>query len=162
MKPKSENRTRWLVEQGVQKAMLLRICVYWIAGILFVSLPIALFKNAAGSGQFFVQDVFSVWEDHWPILVCFTLMLPFVLNDLLRFSNRFSGPIFRLKRELQQFQETGKSVQISLREKDYWKDVVESFCELTQRIESLEKQIANQNREEESIVQMHSEGRSGN
>ena len=142
MNQKVENRTRWLVDRGVQIGMLRRVCVYWVAAILFVSLPIALIRNVSGSGQFFVQDVLSVWKNHWPVLACLTAMLPFALNDLAKFSNRFAGPIFRLKNEMQKFEQTGESFQLTLREHDYWKDVVESYCAMTQRIETLEKQLA--------------------
>ena len=66
------------------------------------------------------------------------LMLLFILNDVAVFSNRFIGPIYRLRSDLASFQ-NGKPLRpIRFRENDHWKDLAESVNLLIRRIKELE------------------------
>ena len=58
------------------------------------------------------------------------------LGNLIRFSNRFVGPMVRLSQSMQQLAE-GHSVQpIKLRNGDYWQDFAAAFNQVLERVGS--------------------------
>jgi hypothetical protein len=92
-------------------------------------------------------DVLVQVREHLPSLfgmlvmaiVCSLMVLPVLLYDLSKHTNRFAGPIFRLKRHLQELAE-GKSVApLSFREGDYWMEIAESFNGVLRKLQELER-----------------------
>jgi len=141
-KQHSYRRRRLFVDPEVQSGMLSRLVVYWLCSALFITLPLAFVYTLMDSSMLWINHVVDVWVFHWPIFATMTVMFPFAYYDLLKFSNRFVGPIFRLRAELTNIFETGETRRIKFRTKDYWQDVAEGFNRLVTRIDELEQQLA--------------------
>lgn len=60
-------------------------------------------------------------------LVASLLLLGPITFDMLRLSNRFAGPVFRMQRELKQIAQGGKPEPIRLRDNDYWHDFADDL-----------------------------------
>lgn len=79
-----------------------------------------------GEGNWLAQyREFSV--RHYPMLFCMLGLAPFLALDMLRFSHRTAGPIYRLRQTFRAITQ-GPSVRpIKLRDGDYLTDVVDDF-----------------------------------
>ena len=67
---------------------------------------------------------------------------------MIKLSNRFAGPVYRLRRELKTFEQTGKMREVYFRDHDFWKDLALGVNCLTRRIVELEAQLAEQDAEQ--------------
>lgn len=140
-------RTRaiYFIDNEVQTGLLRRLAMYWFASILFITLPLAFIKMATQPNVFFLDHVADVFYVHWPLLGMLVLFLPMAMNDAIKYSNRFAGPVYRMRTELKKF-DLGEPVpRIKLREHDYWHDLAEGINRVTARLNELESQLADTN-----------------
>ena len=130
-------RRRLVVEPKVQMALARRAAWQWILflmlgfGLLFaweslvigVSLPLSVAAE-------------QIWARYSPALAVLVLLLPILIYDALRFSNRFAGPVYRLRRAMRELAQ-GENVQpLSLRKRDFLKEMAEEFNRLLKPEES--------------------------
>lgn len=144
------NRTRsiYYIDHEVQAGLLRRLAVYWIASILFITLPLALIKTVTQPNVFFLDHLADVFYFHWPLLGMLALFLPMAMNDFVKFSNRFAGPVYRMRTELNKFG-SGPVPRIKLRENDYWHDLADSINRVTARLNELEQTVSGSEDESE-------------
>ena len=135
-------RRQWYVDSNVQRDLILRFVYYWAASMLFLTLPIALVSCVLNPTLSFLTHATNVFLIHWPVLITLSMMVPFLVNDITKFSNRFAGPVFRLRRELERFAQTGEMAEIQFREGDFWPDLAEGINHLSARVKELERQLA--------------------
>jgi len=135
-KPK---RKKLFVDKYAQGTLLLRIFLYWFSCVLFASVPLVIGRTLMEPDRLLVAHVAPVWNQYWPILITTTILLPFLLYDALRVTNRFAGPIFRLRRELRRFEEGSDIVPIRLRDEDFWQDLAEQTNRLVERVKEAER-----------------------
>ena len=130
-------RVKLLVDMRVQGALLLRLALYAAAcfvyfGVIhFFSIP--TYDSEAGTSEelagFFGEAIF--WA---PGLL---LLVPLVAHDLLRFSNRFAGPVMRLRRELRRLVEREETTDLRFRNDDYWCELADDFNRLREELLTL-------------------------
>lgn len=126
-----KRRSKHFIDRAVQGALLFRAARYWVLSLSMVAGLTVLGWLFVWPG---VPTVVSDWGQLAPLaevlavgFVVTVLMLPVVLYDLSKLSNRFVGPIYRLRRSLNDLAD-GKPVQpIKFRDGDYWQDVADAF-----------------------------------
>jgi nitrogen fixation/metabolism regulation signal transduction histidine kinase len=96
-----------------------------------------LFDRPASSTEFFVR----AWRQTIPTLLASVLLLPLVLLDCVRFSNRFVGPLFRLGRAMDRLADGQRVHNIVFRQGDFWFQLAQTFNRLNERIIQLEQQV---------------------
>ncbi len=76
-------------------------------------------------------------------------LFPAFALDTIRFSNRFVGPIARLRRHMRELAAGEKVSSLAFRDNDFWADVADEFNTVAQmvqdqgrEIESLREQLA--------------------
>jgi hypothetical protein len=69
------------------------------------------------------------------------LLLPLVIFDIVRLSNRFVGPVYRLRMHLAQLKQNSNTHPLNFRDDDYWQQLAQPINELQQRILVLEQQV---------------------
>ena len=69
----------------------------------------------------------KMWFEYGPVMVCGLVLLPLVLIDLTRMSNRIVGPIHRLKGALHKLANGEITEPINFRDTDFWKEIAEDF-----------------------------------
>ncbi len=137
-------RRRLFVDRQVQGALLFRIAIYWCFSVFAICLitlcgqaimyPNRPFLDYFAFGDFFVQ--------YGPIIVTSLVLVPLVMVDVVATSNRFVGPLFRMRRSMRALA-AGEPVEpIYFRDKDFWKDVANEFNLVLVRVEELEKELA--------------------
>lgn len=134
-------RRQYFVNGKVQGNLACRVSLYWLYCLVTVALMSAcwmvLFDRPNSSGEFFMR----LGAHTAPVLLSSVLLLPLVLLDSVRFSNRFVGPVFRLGRALERLADGQRVHNIQFRANDFWYDYAQSFNRLNERVISLEEQL---------------------
>lgn len=129
-------RTKLFVDAKVQGTLLTRIVIYWVYCMLFLTVPMLIGKTYTNPDVFFFQQISQMWQQYWPIYSAAMVMLPFVLYDVLKLSNKFAGPLYRLRREMRRLAD-GEDVQpINFRDNDFWQDLAEPFNAIVARLKA--------------------------
>lgn len=134
-------RKRTFVDAEVQTAIIKRIVIYWLSGMMFILLPLTFSNTFMEPEVHIVSHFFSVVVHYWPVILMMFILLPLAMYDVNRFSNRFVGPIYRVRKELDKFEETGRIPPIKFREKDYWQDLAGQLNTVSDRINELENEL---------------------
>ena len=135
------SRRQYYVNGKIQGNLAFRVAVYWFYCLLVVGVMgscwLVLFDRPASSGEFLSR----VGGQLIPILLGSVLMLPIVLLDCVRYSNRFVGPIFRLGRAMDRLSDGQRVHNIEFRTSDFWYEYAQTFNRLNERVISLEEQL---------------------
>lgn len=134
-------RQQFFVNSAVQGSLLCRVAMYWVYCLVAVALSSAvwlvLFNRPASSGELLGQMLGQVV----PVLFGTLLVLPIVLLDLVRYSNRFVGPLFRLTRAMDRLADGERVHNIEFRQGDFWFHIAQTFNRLNERTIRLEQQL---------------------
>ena len=120
---KQHPRKQLLVNDSVQLPIVLRVITYWASCMVFITCPLTLARVYAEPDVFILSQLLHVVTSYWPLYATMTTLLPFAIYDSLKLSNRFAGPIYRMKTTLQRFNEGEAYQQIQLRATDFHKDL---------------------------------------
>jgi hypothetical protein len=130
----SRIRKRLFVDALVQGALVRRLGLYFCSAIVFVVLPSAIARTYLEPERFFFSHLLDVTTEYGPVLLTLIAMAPFVFYDALKLTNRFAGPIYRLRQQLQRF-ENGEDVsRIKFRDGDFWPDLAVQVNALLERV----------------------------
>ncbi|HTM54099.1 MAG TPA: hypothetical protein VL175_08725 [Pirellulales bacterium] len=144
------SRKRLLIDHKLQRAILIRSAIYWIACLVVASLILVAWDAFEDPGRP-VVDYFRLdrlWANHQMVLVGAVLMLPFVLFDVLQITNRVAGPIYRLRASIRALA-AGEHVQpIQFRGSDFWHEVGQEFNQLIAYAERLKAEQPEEEPEE--------------
>jgi hypothetical protein len=132
-------RKKLFVDKKVQGALLRRLVGYWGLCLLFVTVPLLIAQTFVEPTRFFFQQFDVLWGRYWPVVGLSFLLMPFVLYDAIKFSNRFAGPLLRLRREMRNLA-NGEQVQpLRFRDDDFWQDLAVRFNQVAARVQSAEQ-----------------------
>ena len=85
-------RKRFLVDYRVQGALIVRVVLYWLTCLLTIMLFLLGWGMITGPARPLNARLTELWTLNGPAAVASLLLLPAVIFDLLRLSNRFAGP----------------------------------------------------------------------
>jgi hypothetical protein len=126
-------RKQLFVDSDVQGAILKRIFFYWCACLLFLTLPILLTKTSIEPQQYFFEHMGPLFVRFWPIYLTLGLLLPFIMRDALKMSNRFCGPMTRVLNELERVNDGGEFQKVEFRDNDFWKPLADAINEFADK-----------------------------
>jgi len=131
MKPK-HGRARLWIDPAFQFRLLFRIGLYfllytvvvWHVGFL-LQLANAILRSGVGQG--FGRLYLDYVEQQKPLLFALVLILPILLRDLLKFSHRIAGPLYRCRKMMQEMA-SGKPVpEFQPRKHDQMRELFAAF-----------------------------------
>lgn len=127
-------RKQLLVDPRVQWAFLLRAIGYWLLCLFTVVLLMIFTSILAEPARLFYPDADSPWFRLGPTLLCAVLLLPVVVYDFLRVSNRLVGPVLRLRRAMRALA-AGEHVEpLKFRDGDFWREFADEFNAVARRM----------------------------
>lgn len=133
----SPTRRRILIDAGVQGTLVRRTAFYAAATALYL-LVIFILSDALSHPQEPVSESLLRCLDEavfWaPGLM---LLAPLFAYDLIHISNRFVGPMFRLRRELRKLANGETVGPMFSRQGDFWSDASDSFNRLREELVEL-------------------------
>ena len=110
-----------LSDPVIQGQLCLRLLVYWILCYLVTTGSLIVFLFLEGVEPSLLQPIWL------PTLLSALVFLPFVMIDLLSFSNRFAGPLVKIRRKFHDLASGTPVESLQLRKDDYLQDIGMSF-----------------------------------
>jgi low affinity Fe/Cu permease len=132
-------RRRYLVDRSTQWAIVRQSLLHWfyhsLLTVLFLLTLTVLFGGLRPWGE--------TWQALCPlaisVYVSMLLLLPIFIRDSFKLSNRFAGPIYRIRSTLHDVNEGKPYRHIELRKGDFWQGLAQ---ELNAAVETLAKRRA--------------------
>ena len=138
----SPTRRRILIDSGVQGTLVRRTGLYAAATAIYL-LVIFILSDALSHPKEPVSESLLRCLDEavfWaPGLM---LLAPLFAYDLIHISNRFVGPMFRLRRELRKLSNGEAVGPMFSRQGDFWSDASDSFNRLREELLELRQVTA--------------------
>ncbi len=129
------NRRQLFVDPKVQGALILRVVLYWVICVVTITLMLLCWRILTGPARPFYVHFDEMWFHFGPALVASFLLLPLMIYDVVQISNRFCGPLFRLRRCVRALARGEYVAPISFRDGDFWPEFAQEFNALLVRLE---------------------------
>jgi hypothetical protein len=130
-------RKQYFIDPKVQGALMLRVAGYWFFCLLTMTIALLLWRLVTGPARMFYLQFDDMWYWYGPAAISSLLILPLILIDCVRMTNRFAGPLYRLRRELRKLASGETVPPIAFRAGDFWHDFAEEFNAVSRRMEML-------------------------
>jgi len=127
-------RKHFFVDPKVQGWLIFRVVLYWIVCLSTIILLLLCWRIITGPARIFYTHFDDMWFHYGPALVASFVVLPLVIIDLIRFSNRFVGPMLRLKRSMRQLARGEDVEPIEFRDSDFWQEFANEFNTIRMKI----------------------------
>ena len=129
------------VDSHVQGALLRRICSHWLVFFFVSGLVVILLQTLLGDPAKTLGQRLRLETGEFMLMAIVMISLfPAFMLDTIRFSNRFVGPIGRVRRHLRELQ-TGKTDHCSFRDDDFWSEMAQEFNGVADLVESQKLEI---------------------
>jgi hypothetical protein len=128
-------RVRRYVDRKVQGGLLVRMAIHW--GLFFFTSAFAyvvIQAIASPSGNSFLQRMQSALTVFSLLGLLMLTLVPAFMLDIIRFSNRFAGPMVRLRRFMKELGEAGDAPALKFRDDDFWSELAKDFNVCRERI----------------------------
>ena len=134
-------RSSKFVDSAVQGFLARRIIAHWcvFCGVsLFCLFALECFLGdpnmSLGSRLSAVASQYSFF-----ILLMFALIPVFVF-DTIKVSNRFAGPVLRLRNEMRRLADGQNVAEVKFRDDDFWRDLSDEFNRVSKTLQELRKE----------------------
>ncbi|MCC7087328.1 MAG: hypothetical protein IT427_20190 [Pirellulales bacterium] len=131
-------RKKLFIDPKVQGALMIRAVGYWLFCLLTMSLALVLWRLWTGPARLFFLQFDELWQWYGPAAIASLLVLPLVVIDVVRLSNRFAGPLYRLRREMRKLAEGEPVRTLKFRDGDFWAEFADEFNAVAQRLDLLQ------------------------
>lgn len=139
----NRKRKQKFVDTHVQGALLRRILLHWVSFFFVAAMTVVLMKTLIGDMNVtFMENVMNSIGEFSLIGVILLCLFPVFMLDTVRFSNRFVGPIGRLRRHLQELGTEKSTKKCSFRDNDFWSGMAEEFNKVVSLVEQQDAEIA--------------------
>lgn len=138
---KKTKRIKLFVDRKVQGPLLVRVTCYWLTALVLMGLLSCIQVGLSSSAAPFEVKLTRALLSFGPALITSLIILPLLLLDCIRYSNRFAGPMIRLLGRVRTLAETGKAEPIQFREGDFWFDLAEQFNKVSARMDRLNTKV---------------------
>lgn len=125
---------RWkkLVNLSIQGPIILRLLMHFLAynaATLCLLLVVYSVKRSVSAIADHPDNTapMTLWQQAAPVVFCMLVMMPFMVWDLIQFTNRIAGPLYRFETLLNDFSRTGKLKAATLRRDDLLTDYQRRF-----------------------------------
>lgn len=129
-----EKRKRVYIDPQVQRALSLRLVIRWtlfIAIAMFVAICIQFLENPMLS---LTEHAKQAWWIHGPFFLILIALIPVFVRNSIKLSNRFAGPIYRMRKTIRIIAEGKPAPRLKFRDDDYWQELAEEFNTMVQRL----------------------------
>ena len=131
---KKAMRKRLFVDPKVQGALIARVVMYWVICLITIALLLLCWDIVTGPARVFYMHFDDMWFFYGPAAIASFLLLPLVIIDIIRISNRFVGPLLRLRRSMRALARGEDVEPIEFRNNDFWYDFADEFNAVRARI----------------------------
>ena len=120
----AKRRLQKYVDREVQSSLLRRLCVHWVLFMLANVMAITLWTKLIDTPMAPWSDTFTLsWQRLVPFVLVSVALVPVFVWDAIKLSNRFAGPIVRVRHALAQIANGQSPKPIEFRTGDFWKSL---------------------------------------
>lgn len=130
-------RHKLFIDRDVQGMLLRRTALYGIACALYFTVILLLTESMSDPDESIVSALLRCLDEAIYWVPGLAILAPVVAYDILVFSNRFTGPAFRLQREMQRLVKGESERPLSFRDDDYWVEMADTFNEIRDELMEL-------------------------
>jgi hypothetical protein len=130
-------RRIFLIDSKVQGALVFRVGAYWLYCLFTISMLLVWWDLFTGPSRTFLTVASEVYRRFAPAAAASLCILPLVVMDLLRMSNRFVGPARRLQTALRALGEGRQVMPVIFRDNDFWQELAADFNRVNDRVKRL-------------------------
>jgi methyl-accepting chemotaxis protein len=129
-------RKQTYVDPQVQGALVRRLILHWLG--FFVTASIVTFVLQLLSNPLVPLRVHleELWWTQGPFLIVMIFLLPMFVLDTIKLSHRFAGPIYRMRRMIQEIAEGEAPRHLKFRDFDFWHGLAADFNKMIDRLAS--------------------------
>lgn len=142
-------RKRLFVDPKVQGALALRVVLYWVVCLITITLMLLCWRILTGPARLFYTHFDAMWHQFGPAAVASFVLLPLVIIDSLRLSNRFAGPLVRLRRSMRALGRGEQVKPIRFRDGDFWQEIADEFNAILERVQETSPAVGEAHEEPE-------------
>lgn len=136
-------RATVLVDPKVQWAIGRRIVLHWfVFAICLITVNIMMRTIVTMSEVAFIDALRMAAVRQMSVVVVMLVMLPTFVLDTMKLSNRFAGPMYRLRNALVKIPAGEPQEPLTFRSGDFWSDVAEDFNRVALDHQSLRRRNA--------------------
>ncbi len=134
-------RSRILVDPPVQWAIAGRIIGHWMLLLsCLITINVMVGVLTAVGQTSFGRALSNAAMSEMRTLAVLLLLTPIFLRDTLKMSNRFAGPMFRLRTALKKMSAGESQGPIKFRQGDFWLEAADDFNTVRSNFESLQSE----------------------
>ncbi len=124
----SNKRGKVYVDRIVQGALARRIVAHWCIFFLLSIISLVTLEFFLGDPSLTLAGYASVlWNKYAFFVILMLAILPTFVYDSMKLSNRFAGPVLRLRESIHLLAKGEQVTQLSFRENDFWRELSEDF-----------------------------------
>lgn len=136
-------RKQNFIDKSVQGGLVRRIFMHWLVFFVVTTLAVLSLKTLLGEPSLsFGERLSKEFGDFIYLGIVFIAIFPAFMLDTVRFSNRFVGPIARLRRHLSELGQNGETQDVKFRDNDFWQAIAGEFNAVNDLVVSQKKEIA--------------------
>jgi len=134
-------RRKNFVDNKVQGALLRRIFLHWLLFFGVAGGSVLLLQTLLGDTNIPIMERLQQQVGEFILFaIVMVALFPGFMLDTVRFSNRFVGPVGRLRRHLQQLSR-GDTSECSFRGDDFWIEAATEFNAVADLVKSQQEEI---------------------
>jgi len=132
----SNKRGKVFVDSQVQGALARRIVTHWLLFFVLSLISLGAMELFLGDPTLTLAGHLSVlWSKYAFFVVLMICILPTFVYDSLKLSNRFVGPIVRLRESIASLAHGGEVKELRFRDSDFWRELSEDFNVVAKRFQ---------------------------
>lgn len=121
----------------MQGALVRRVLFHWCIFFAVTAIALTAVPALTGDPAIPFSERFSAELGKLVTLsVLMLALLPAFMLDTVRFSNRFVGPIARMRSSLRKLSQTKQADKIQFRGNDFWSEMADEFNNIVDLVES--------------------------
>jgi hypothetical protein len=136
MAAKPYRRKREFIDPEVQGALARRLAFHWAVYLVVATMLIVGLKWLSNPFTPLTEHLVEAWWTYGTILMVLVCLAPVFVFDAVKLSNRFTGPMMRLRNGLRALADGQDPGRIKLRDGDFWKEVAGDFNRVADRFET--------------------------
>ena len=132
-------RQQLLIDEKVQGALLKRAGFYGVVCALYFIIILIFAEVMSHQDVGLGEAIIGFLEEAIYWLPGLLVMVPLIAYDMMKHSNRFTGPVFHLRREMQHLIAGESERPLEVRDEDYWSELAGEFNEIRNELLELRK-----------------------
>jgi len=130
-------RGRKYIDKKVQGILIRRLMTHWVVFVIAVSVVSVILQVLFNPFADFEQQLMQIRNMLVTFLAVSIVVLPLFINDTIKLSHRFVGPVMRFRVAIREVAEGKQARPIVLRAGDFWNDFADELNAVLMRVPPL-------------------------